>query len=138
MQGGKSEKHNIIIEYKQADYEQEHSNPEDDFSIIECKEEIIPYIDDNISEFTLGDVETEDKQKSPEAKEKVIHTFHCVSVNYTNYIQSRDKDDRLASDQFLQLSVKGLRKIVSANKKVDNRKEGGQDLRKMHQILVKS
>ena len=71
MQGGKSEKHNIIIEYKQADYEQEHSNPEDDFSIIECKEEIIPYIDDNISEFTLGDVETEDKQKSPEAKAKV-------------------------------------------------------------------
>ena len=138
MQGGKSENQDIIIEYKQAEYEQEHSNPEDGFSIIELKDEIIPYIDDNVSDFSLEDVETEGKHESPETKEKVIHTCHCVSVNYTNYIQSRDKDDRLASDQFLQLSVKGLRKIVSANKKVDNRKEGGQDLRKMHQILVKS
>ena len=42
-----------------------------DTSIIGSKDDNIPYIDDNVSEFTLEDVGTEQKQESAKKDEKV-------------------------------------------------------------------
>ena len=51
-------------------------------------------------------------------------------------MQNTEEDDIPCSPDFLQLSVSGLREVVGARKKVDTRKEGGQDLKKMHKLLT--
>ena len=70
LQGGKYETQDIVIKYKAADSEHMDTN-QDDTSIIGSKDDNIPYIDDNVSEFTLEDVGTEQKQESAKKDEKV-------------------------------------------------------------------
>ena len=129
------EAHDIVIEYKAADYEPADTN-HDDYSIIESKDDTIPHIDDNVSEFTLEDVGTEQKQESAKKDEKVRPGRLWGKSFSLPYLQNTEEDDFPCSPEFLQLSVSGLREVVGARKKVDQRKEGNQDLKKMHQLLT--
>ena len=85
LQGEKSSRHDVIIEYKEADYEHTNDTNEDDYSVIESKDDTtevhIPYIDDNVSEFIMGDVETQKNQDTPRKEEKVKSIFSNPKSN---------------------------------------------------------
>ena len=122
MQGGKYETQDIVIKYKAADYEHIDTN-QDDTSIIGSKDDNIPYIDDNVSEFTLEDGGREKKKESPKKDEKVKSAPLGDKSLSLPYLQNTKEDDIRGSPEFLQLSVSGLREVVCARKKVEN---GGQ------------
>ena len=75
MQGARSSRQDVIIEYKEA--ADEHTN-EDDRSIIDTKNGTdgkTPYIDDGFSEVCLADVDTEKKHLTHRDQEKVPNIF---------------------------------------------------------------
>lgn len=59
---------------------------------------------------------------------------HFVTLQ-DKHVEGETSSNSSAKEKFLQLSVKDLREIVSARKKVDQRKEGKQDFQTMHQII---
>ena len=97
-------------------------------------EENIVYMDDNFRDIILidEDVDSEDKHLTPRDEESYknkvkpfyfLEHFGSKSIRTVMLFQALDQD----GEKFLQLSVKDLRKIVNARKKVDHRKEKKMD-----------
>ena len=100
----KSENHDVIIEFKEMDDKQIN---QDDYSIVGNNIECIPYIDDNVSVFTL---EENDKKKQ--------------------------RNETIIDDQFLNLSVSDLKQLVLSKKKADPRKDGKLNINTTHNMLT--
>ena len=82
LQGERSSRQDVIIEYKEA--ADEHTN-EDDYSIIDTKNDTevdIPYIDDDFSDVCLADVDIEKKHLTHREDEKVLKIFMKKFCNY--------------------------------------------------------
>ena len=93
MQRKSSQKHEVIIEYKEDAKKEpdgdEHSILENEIDTIE---DHIPYIDDNVSNIFLGDEDSEKKHQTredevkPNEKVSIVEKEKSFHLNITNLI----------------------------------------------------